>query len=64
MREEGGGAYQSKWPTGIKKRQRSVCVLARELETLPGKVSMFNWQAWTQRETRRRKRERERERSN
>ena len=53
MRAGGGGACHPKWPTGIKKRQRSVCVLARDPETLPGKVSMFNWQAWRQRERRR-----------
>lgn len=39
-------------------------MLARELETLPGKVSMFNQKAWRQererhRETKRKKRKRE-----
>lgn len=28
------------------KEEAEVCALTRELETLPGKVSMFNWQAW------------------
>lgn len=36
-------------------------MLASELETLPGKVSMFNWQAWRQRD---RHGERKRESSN